>query len=682
MRNVSMANNRMKELVEQLNKACKAYYVDATELMTNYEFDALYDELLDLEKELGVVLPNSPTINVGYDLQEHLDEDREQGAVVYDDADARTSTKLTKVKHPSKMLSLNKTKDVGELIAWLGDQEGLLSWKLDGLTIVLTYDEGVLKQAVTRGNGTVGEDITPNAHAFQNIPTKISYKNRLVVRGEAVIKYSDFKKINAAIDDADAKYKNPRNLCSGSVRQLDSKITAERNVFFYAFSLNEIDEHDEDSLFKGKRSARMEWLAENGFDVVDYVHVKADNIEAEISKYAEAIKDFDIPSDGLVLTLEDNNYAKTLGATAKFPRDSIAFKWRDQQAETTLREIEWSPSRTGLLNPVAIFDPVELEGTTVSRASVHNVNIVEDLELGIGDIITVYKANMIIPQVAGNKTRSGRFEIPPLCPVCHGATKIRDDAGTRTLICTNPDCIAKHVKSFSHFVSRDAINIEGLSEQSLLKFIGMGILKNLSDIFDLDEHKDEIVNMEGFGELSYSNLIKSINIARHTTPSRLLFSLGINGVGVATANVIGRACNNSWAKIESLDEESLLAINGVGEVLAQDYLEFFHNESNKALIAALIDRVELDESFDEQGSGLSGMIFVITGSLNHYENRKDLKAEIEKEGGKVAGSVSSKTTYLITNDKSSGSSKNEKARELGVSIIDEDEIIQMLSDTK
>ncbi|MBQ0004820.1 MAG: NAD-dependent DNA ligase LigA [Clostridiales bacterium] len=645
------AVERIQELINILNEASKAYYDDASEIMTNYEYDRMYDELESLEKETGIVMANSPTVNVGYTVR----------------------SELPKVQHEKKMLSLDKTKDRDELRAWLGNQKGLLSWKLDGLTVVLTYAEGVLVQAVTRGNGTIGELVTDNARAFKNVPYTIPYKGRAVVRGEAVIRYSTFNKINDAIAEADAKYKNPRNLCSGSVRQLDSRITAERNVEFYAFTLSSAE------LDLTLRSEQMEWMKNQGFDTVAYVPVDENSLLDAIDSYEKQIPDFDIPSDGLVLTLEDLAYAASLGTTAKFPKDSLAFKWRDQQAETVLREIEWSPSRTGLLNPVAVFDPVELEGTTVSRASVHNINIMEDLQLGIGDTITVYKANMIIPQISDNLTRSNHIEIPPLCPVCSGATEIKEETGTKTLVCTNPECLAKHVKSFSHFVTRDAMNIEGLSEAGLLKFIGKGILKSLPDIYDIEEHRDEIVTMEGFGVKSFDNLVKSINKSRQTTPARLLYSLGITGVGVNTANIIARACRNSWAAIESLTADELMTIDKIGSVIASDIISFMSDDDNKQMIRALLDRVELDENFEEAGTALAGKVFVITGSLEHYGNRKELKADIEAQGGKVAGSVSSATDYLITNNPSSGSSKNKAARELGVAIIDEAEIIEMLN---
>ena len=650
--NLDDKKRRIDELIETLNEASAAYYDEASEIMSNYEYDALYDELESLENETGYTPLNSPTKNVGYTVQSELPKER----------------------HRSRMLSLDKTKSREELAAWLGDHEGLLSWKLDGLTVVLTYEGGELVKAVTRGNGDIGEVITPNARVFVNVPKHIPYKGHAVIRGEAVITYEEFDRINEAIDDADAKYKNPRNLCSGSVRQLNSKITAERNVRFYAFTLSEADGVD----YEGLRSNQMKWMAEQGFDVVEYVKVDNKSIFEAIDNYAERVHSFEIPSDGLVLTLEDLEYAATLGTTAKFPRDSLAFKWADQQAETILREIEWSPSRTGLLNPIAIFDPVELEGTTVKRASVHNLNIMETLKLGIGDTITVYKANMIIPQIGDNLTKSGNIELPSHCPVCDGTTEIKLMTGTKVLTCTNPNCLAKQVKRFSLFVSRDALNIEGLSEQTLLKFIGLGYIKSFADIFRLENHRDEIVELDGFGKKSYDKLSSSIEKARHTVPARILVALGIPGVGVTTAAQIARACENKWAKISSLSYDELIAINGIGEVMARDYESFFADEHNKSVVLDLVDELDIDESYEKAGEALSGEIFVITGSLEHYKSRTELKKEIEAQGGKVAGSVSKNTSYLVTNNPESGSSKNKAATELGVKIITEDEIRTML----
>ena len=650
--NLDDKKRRIEELIETLNEASAAYYDEASEIMSNYEYDALYDELESLEKETGYTPLNSPTKNVGYTVQSELPKER----------------------HRSRMLSLDKTKSREELAAWLGDHEGLLSWKLDGLTVVLTYEGGELVKAVTRGNGDIGEVITPNARVFVNVPKHIPYKGHAVIRGEAVITYEEFDRINEAIDDADAKYKNPRNLCSGSVRQLNSKITAERNVRFYAFTLSEADGVD----YEGLRSNQMKWMAEQGFDVVEFVKVDNKNIFEAIDNYAERVHSFEIPSDGLVLTLEDLEYAATLGTTAKFPRDSLAFKWADQQAETILREIEWSPSRTGLLNPIAIFDPVELEGTTVKRASVHNLNIMETLKLGIGDTITVYKANMIIPQIGDNLTKSGNIELPSHCPVCDGTTEIKLMTGTKVLTCTNPNCLAKQVKRFSLFVSRDALNIEGLSEQTLLKFIGLGYIKSFADIFRLENHRDEIVELDGFGKKSYDKLSSSIEKSRHTVPTRILVALGIPGVGVTTAAQIARAYENKWAKISSLTYDELISVSGIGEVMARDYEAFFADEHNKSVVLDLVGELDIDESYEKAGEALSGEIFVITGSLEHYKSRTELKKEIEAQGGKVAGSVSKNTSYLVTNNPESGSSKNKAAAELGVKIITEDEIRTML----
>ena len=650
--NLDDKKRRIEELIETLNEASAAYYDEASEIMSNYEYDALYDELESLEKETGYTPLNSPTKNVGYTVQSELPKER----------------------HRSRMLSLDKTKSREELAAWLGDHKGLLSWKLDGLTVVLTYEGGELVKAVTRGNGDIGEVITPNARVFVNVPKHIPYKGHAVIRGEAVITYEEFDRINEAIDDADAKYKNPRNLCSGSVRQLNSKITAERNVRFYAFTLSEADGVD----YEGLRSNQMKWMAEQGFDVVEFVKVDNKNIFEAIDNYAERVHSFEIPSDGLVLTLEDLEYAATLGTTAKFPRDSLAFKWADQQAETILREIEWSPSRTGLLNPIAIFDPVELEGTTVKRASVHNLNIMETLKLGIGDTITVYKANMIIPQIGDNLTKSGNIELPSHCPVCDGATEIKLMTGTKVLTCTNPNCLAKQVKRFSLFVSRDALNIEGLSEQTLLKFIGLGYIKSFADIFRLENHRDEIVELDGFGKKSYDKLSSSIEKSRHTVPTRILVALGIPGVGVTTAAQIARAYENKWAKISSLTYDELISVSGIGEVMARDYEAFFADEHNKSVVLDLVGELDIDESYEQVGTALSGETFVITGSLEHYKSRTELKKEIETQGGKVAGSVSKNTSYLVTNNPESGSSKNKAAAELGVKIITEDEIRMML----
>lgn len=640
--------NRMRELIDKLNEANKAYYAEDREIMSNYEYDALYDELVKLEESTGITMSDSPTVNVGYSSVDELPKER----------------------HDKPMLSLGKTKDREELKSWLGDKEGLLSFKLDGLTIVLTYEEGRLKKAVTRGNGEVGEVITANAMVFKNVPHKISYKGRLILRGEAVIKYSDFEKINSEIEDADAKYKNPRNLCSGSVRQLNNEITAKRNVYLYAFSLVEATDEN----FNNSVECQFNFLKKQGFDVVHYVRVDSSNILEEIENYSKLVTEYDIPSDGLVLTYDDIAYGESLGRTAKFPRNSIAFKWQDEIRETVLRQIEWSPSRTGLINPVAIFDPVELEGTTVSRASVHNVSIVRELKLGIGDHITVYKANMIIPQIAKNLTQSGDLTIPNTCPACGGETKLIKDSMAWTLNCTNPDCPAKQIKSFALFTSRDAMNMEGISENTLEKLLATGILSDFTDLYKLSEHKDVIVALEGFGEKSYEKMIDSIEASRNTTLPRVLYALGIPGIGVANAKVICRHFEYNPEYIINADADELSEVEGIGEILAKGIVDYFSLEKNKKLFCDILKELRLEEvKVDRSNDMVNGRSFVITGSLNTYANRDELKAKIESLGGKVTGSVSAKCECLINNDVASTSSKNKKAKELGVRIISEED---------
>lgn len=623
--------------------------------MSNFEYDKLYDELVSLEKETGIVFANSPTQNVGYEVVSALPKER----------------------HEKPMLSLNKTKSVEELADWLGGQTGLLSWKMDGLTIVLTYQNGTLVKAVTRGNGEIGEVITANAKAFVNVPLNISYQGELILRGEAIIRYSDFEKINEQIEDVDAKYKNPRNLCSGSVRQLNSEITAQRQVHFYAFSLVKADGID----FKNSRKEQFEWLKTQGFEVVEYHEVTKETLPETVKMYSEAIAENDTPSDGLVLLYDDIAYGQSLGRTAKFPRDSIAFKWADEIQETKLLYIEWSASRTGLINPVAVFEPVELEGTTVSRASVHNISIMEALELGAGDRITVYKANMIIPQIADNLTRSGVRDIPEACPVCGGQTEVRQLNDVKSLYCTNPDCQAKKIKSFTLFTSRDALNIAGLSEATLEKFIGVGMIHEYADIFHLDRHQEEIVEMDGFGQKSYDNLIAAAEKASHTTLPRMVYGLGVAGIGLANAKMICRHFKNDFEAMRHATVEELVEIDGIGEVLAQAWTAFFSDGKNNAIVDHLLAELTFEAGDEESSEGadeaFAGMNFVITGSLEHFKNRKELQELIERRGGKVTGSVTSKTNYLINNDVASSSSKNKKARELGVPILSEEEFLKL-----
>ena len=645
---------RIKELVEILNKAAKSYYVDAVEIMPNIEYDKLYDELLELEKETNVVLSNSPTQNVGYEI----------------------AGELPKKAHESPMLSLDKTKSVEDLREWLGENKALLSWKMDGLTIVLTYRDGELAEAVTRGNGTIGEVITNNAKNFQNIPLKIEFKGELILRGEAIIKYSDFKRINDAIEDATAKYKNPRNLCSGSVRQLNPTITKSRMVYCNIFNVVKADGVD----FENSKAKQFEWVKNEGFDVVEYKFTDSKSIADDIAEFESKIESNDIPSDGLVLLLDDIALGERLGSTSKFPRNAMAFKWSDERQITKLKYIEWSPSRTGLINPVAVFEPVELEGTTVSRASLHNVSIFEDLMLGVGDEISVFKANMIIPQVYENLTKSNTEKVPDTCPACGSHASIKQDNESKVLLCTNPDCQIKHIKQYALMASRDALNIDGLSESTLEKFLSKGFIKNDSDIFKLDRYKDEIVNMDGFGKRSYEKLMAALEEAKHTNVARFLYSLGINGIGSANAKMIAKYFDNDIDKIITAGKDDLLEIEGIGEVLANSIVDFFKDSKNIENVKSLRE-VLIFEAEESAGSdSFAGKVFVITGSLEHFTNRNELKELIEKNGGKVSGSVSSKTNFLINNDTASNSSKNKKAKELGVEIISEEDFLKLLEE--
>lgn len=660
---------RMKELVYLLNRASKAYYQEDREIMDNREYDELYSELEQLEKETGTVLTGSPTQAVGY---ESVDE-------------------LPKETHPSPMLSLDKTKERSVLMDFVGDHKTLLSWKMDGLTIVLTYRDGVLAKAVTRGNGVVGEVVTNNARVFDNLPLKIPFRGELVLRGEAIITYSDFEKINREIEDVDARYKNPRNLCSGSVRQLNNEVTAKRHVRFYAFSLVSAKEipsgqpdmqplseaASQDPDFENSNEKKMLWLKEQGFEIVDYRVVTRENLNETIDWFSEKIATNDFPSDGLVALYDDIRFGESLGTTAKFPRNAFAFKWADEMRETHLLEIEWSPSRTGLINPVAIFEPVDLEGTTVSRASVHNISIVKALELGIGDTITVYKANMIIPQIAENLTRSGDLTIPDTCPVCGGQAKIICENDVETLNCLNPDCQAKRIKSFSHFVSRDAMNIDGLSEATLEKFIARGFIHDFGDIFLLSRYREEIISMEGFGEKSFERLMNSIQKASVTTLPNFLYSLGILNIGLTGAKLLCRQYDHDFTALRSASEEDLSAIDGIGPVIAKTFVDYFANEVHNRIVDHLLTLVTIEKPEESSDDSLSGKTFVITGSLNHFSNRNELKAFIESKGGKVTGSVTGKTSFLINNDTASTSSKNKKARELNIPILSEEDFIEM-----
>ena len=655
---------RIEELVELLNQAGKAYYEAGQEIISNLEYDKAYDELVRLEEETGIVLSASPTQNVGYSV----------------------ATALPKEEHASPMLSLDKTKSVETLQSFLGEQKGILSWKLDGLTVVMTYEKGELVKAVTRGNGRIGEIVTENAKRFRNLPLRIPFKGRLVLRGEALIRYSDFAKINEEIPEEGAKYKNPRNLCSGSVRQLDPKITWERRVYFFPFTLVSVEEGEDGASresgglpdFHNSHEAEFEFLEQQGFQVVGRRAVNKEELPGAVSDFSEQVKKNDFPSDGLVLLMDDISYGKSLGTTAKFPRNAIAFKWEDEEEKTILREVEWSPSRTGLINPVAIFDPVELEGTVVSRASLHNISYLEDLKLGIGDEITVYKANMIIPQIGENLTKSGQLPIPEHCPACHEETKIVQDKEAKMLYCENPHCPAKRIKQFALFVSRDALNIEGLSEMTLEKFIGKGFIQEFSDLFSLKEHKEEIIAMEGFGQKSYDKLIENAEKARETSLARLLYGLGIGGIGASNARVLSEAFHENAEELSRAELSEVVSIKGIGPILGESIVRYFKEEENCRLFRKLLSILHLHKEEKAENTALSGKVFVITGSLVHFQNRKELEEEIRKAGASTASSVSKNTSYLINNDKNSTSSKNKKAQELGIPILSEEDFLRLL----
>ena len=655
---------RIEELVELLNQAGKAYYQEGKEIISNLEYDKAYDELVRLEEETGIVLSASPTQNVGYSV----------------------ATALPKEEHASPMLSLDKTKSVETLQSFLGEQKGILSWKLDGLTVVMTYEKGELVKAVTRGNGRIGEIVTENAKRFRNLPLRIPFKGRLVLRGEALIRYSDFAKINEEIPEEGAKYKNPRNLCSGSVRQLDPKITWERRVYFFPFTLVSVEEGEDRSSresgglpdFHNSHEAEFEFLEQQGFQVVGRRTVGKEELPEAVSDFSEQVKKNDFPSDGLVLLMDDISYGKSLGTTAKFPRNALAFKWEDEEEKTILREVEWSPSRTGLINPVAIFDPVELEGTVVSRASLHNISYLEDLKLGIGDEITVYKANMIIPQIGENLTKSGQLPIPEHCPACHEETKIVQDKEAKMLYCENPHCPAKRIKQFALFVSRDALNIEGLSEMTLEKFIGKGFIQELPDLFSLDKHKEEIIAMEGFGQKSYDKLMENAEKARETSLARLLYGLGIGGIGASNARVLSEAFHDDAEALSRPELSEVVSIKGIGPILGESIVRYFKDEENCRLFRKLLSILHLHKEERAENAALSGKVFVITGSLVHFQNRKELEEEIRKAGASTASSVSKNTSYLINNDKNSTSSKNKKAQELGIPILSEEDFLKLL----
>jgi len=638
---------KIQELVARLNAASYAYYQEDREIMSDLEYDKLYDELVQLEKTTGIVLAGSPTRKVGYEVV----------------------SGLNKVAHDFPMLSLDKTKDPEALASFLGKEVGLLSWKLDGLAIALKYENGELQQAITRGNGTIGEDVTHNAKVFANIPLTVPFKEKFIVRGEAVIPFAEFEIIN---ENEEVKYKNPRNLCSGTVRQLDSKVVATRRVLFYALQL-----------LGGNfslKSEQLAWIADLGFDVAHFEKVTADTVIHVIDKFKNKILTEPIASDGLVLTYDDIAYSESLGATSKFPRDSLAFKWQDELVETTLLNIEWNTSRTGLINPVAVFEPVEIEGSVVGRASLHNVSILRALELSVGDRITVYKANMIIPQVAENLTRKQKdVLIPTNCPVCNGKSEVIGDP--ETLYCTNSSCPSQKIQSLSHFVSRDGMNIAGLSEQTLEKFSEAGFIADYIDLFAISKYKDEIIEMEGFGQKSYDKLIVAIEASKDIALPNFIHALGIKHVGLANAKLLCAYFGHDPIKItEACTSESyledILEIKGFGEAISHSLHEYFSNESNIELFQRSLGLLRLKTPTPSDLATLSGLTFVITGDVNQFPNRKALQEFIENRGGRVSASVSAKTSYLINNDATSTSGKNKKATQLDVPILTEDDFVK------
>ena len=641
---------RLYELIDILNEAADYYYNKNKEKLSNLEYDKLYDELVLLEEETGIIKADSPSQRVGYSVAEGLE----------------------KFTFDTPMLSLDKTKSVDKLAEFLKDKEGILSYKLDGLTVVLTYENGRLINAVTRGNGLVGEVITDNAKHFKNLPIGIPYKERLVIRGEAVISYFDFDKINSLFEQEVDRYKNPRNLCSGTVRALDSSVVAKRGVHFFVFGivegLNELNTYFE----------RFEYLSNLGFEIVEYSLVDNQSIYKKEEEFSHRVAAYPYPVDGLVLLFNDIEYGLSLGSTSKFPRNAIAFKWQDENVETTLKEVFWNASRTGRINPIAIFEPIEIEGTTVSRASVHNLSMVKALKLGIGDKIKVYKANMIIPQISENLTLSDNLSIPKNCPVCDSVLEIDDNDGIQVLYCRNEDCSAKRIKSFELFVSRDGFNIDGLSTAGLELFIARGYIHEFYDIFNLEQYKSELESLDRMGEKSISNLLVAIEKAKDISLSAFIYSLGIAQIGKSTAKLLAKEYKTIQALIRA-DKESLIGIDGIGDVVADGILNYFSNKNNIDVIEKLISvvRIKEVEVKEENNSGIFGKTFVITGKLNHFENRGELQSKIESFGGKVTNSVTKKTDYLINNDVMSNSSKNKKAKDLNIPIIDEEDVLSL-----
>lgn len=650
--------SRMKQLVAKLNEARRVYEQGTDEIMSNLEYDRLYDELLKLEQELGTYLPNSPTHNVGYEVV----------------------SALQKEKHETPMLSLDKTKSTDAIKSFIGNKKCIASWKMDGLTVVLTYNNGKLDKAVTRGNGEIGEIVTHNARTFKNLPKEIEFKGKLVLRGEAIITYTDFNKINSSLGSGVENYKNPRNLCSGSVRQLDSSIANNRSIRWFAFELVSADGKSPNSVEQS-----FEWLKRQGFQTVEYMVINQSNFLSVMSYFSSKVSKIDIPSDGLVFTYDDVAYGKSLGRTSKFPRHSMAFKWQDDEAESRLINIEWQVGKTGIITPVAIFEPVDIEGSTVSKASLHNLSILMET-LGRpykGEKIRVFKANMIIPQIScgeklqPNQINAIRISIPDQCPCCGGETEVQIDpkSGVQTLWCSNIDCPAKGSRLFKHFVSRDAMNIDGISDATLNRFIEEGLISTFADIYRLSDHMEKIVNMDGFGYKSYENMINSINKSRKVKPANLINALSIPNVGLATAKLICRNFGNDIEKVVAASYSEIDSINGVGDVIASNFVNYFNNKENVDNFIDLYRQLVIEQEKISTNTSMNGVVICVTGDVYIFPNRRAIKDLVENLGGKLTGSVSRSTSYLVTNDTTSGSRKNKAAQEYGIQILTEKQFI-------
>ena len=641
-----MSAVRIRSLIDILNKANEAYYYHDNEIMSNKEYDDLYDQLIQLENESGIIYSDSPTQNLG----EHI------------------YSSLPKVKHESPMLSLDKTKDRDALREWLGNKEGVLSWKLDGLTVVLTYENGKLEKAVTRGNGAIGEEITENAKFFKNVPLRIPFKGKLILRGEAVISYHDFETINV---EEQGRFKNPRNLASGSIRALDTNQVKKRKVQVIIF---EVIQGSEANLVTDK----FTWISHLGFKPVDYEVVNADNILEKIQDFENRITSNNIPSDGLVLTFNDTAYGRSLGTTGKFPKHSMAFKWQDEVEETVLRSVEWNTSRTGLINPVAVFDPVYLEGTEVSRATLNNVSYIKDLQLGIGDTIEVYKSNMIIPTILSNKTKSNNLIIPVVCPTCGMQARLIRSNNTEILQCMNLDCPARFLNKLIHFCSRDAMDIQGLSIKTLEFVIKQGWVNNFLDLYNLQNYERKWAMMRGFSTVSVRKYLAAIENSKKTESARFLYALGIPKIGRHQSQSLIQVYKSWDAFIQAVKSNTDFShIDGVGDCLNQNIHNWYNGFYKQDQIEKLASLMIFEDQEITTSDILKGKTFCITGKLNMFANRSDLVKFIEQQGGKVSGSVSKNTDYLINNDKGSNSSKNKKAIELGVSIITESEFSKL-----